>query len=135
LPWQTRQHNHVNPNHLEPKILHKKFAGPSVTIFTMNYRHNPSVVVTDLEDELVLLDPISKQMFSLNAVGRVLWFELPALGLQGALERVTRLFDVTFDQARTDALLVIDHLVKSNLLEVLNPVTDSGTDSGTLEVT
>jgi hypothetical protein len=89
-------------------------------MFTMNYRHNPSVVVTDLEDELVLLDPISKQMFSLNAVGRVLWFELPAQGLQAALERVTRLFDVTFDQARTDALL-----------EVTDPVTDSGT----LEVT
>jgi Coenzyme PQQ synthesis protein D (PqqD) len=97
----------------------------------MTYRHNPSVVVTDLEDELVLLDPISKQMFSLNAVGRVLWFELPAQGLQAALERVTSLFDVTFDQARTDALPVIDHLLKSNLLEVTDPVTDSGT----LEVT
>jgi hypothetical protein len=31
--------------------------------------------------------------------------------------------------------LVIDHLLKSNLLEASNPVTDSGTDSGTLEVT
>jgi Coenzyme PQQ synthesis protein D (PqqD) len=106
---------------------------------TMNYRHNPSVVVTDLEDELVLLDPNSKQMFSLNAVGRVLWLELPKQGLQGALERVTRSFDVPLEQARTDALLVIDHLLKSNLITVTDPASDPGTlevtDSGTLEVT
>jgi hypothetical protein len=98
---------------------------------SMNYRHNPSVVVTDLDDELVLLDPTSKQMFSLNAVGRVLWQELPRQGLNGALERITRAFDVTPEQARTDALTLIENLTKSKLLELIDPMTDSGT----LEVT
>jgi hypothetical protein len=97
----------------------------------MNYRHNPSVVVTDLDDELVLLDPTSKQMFSLNAVGRVLWQELPRQGLNGALERITEAFDVSPEQARADAVMLIEGLSKKGLLELTDPVTDSGT----LEVT
>ena len=98
----------------------------------MNYRHNPSVVVTDLDDELVLLDPTSKQMFSLNAVGRLLWQELPKQGLQAALEQVTKSFEVTPEQARTDALALIENLTRRKLLEVTDP---SKTNSGTLEVT
>jgi Coenzyme PQQ synthesis protein D (PqqD) len=104
----------------------------------MNYRHNPSVVVTDLDDELVLLDPVSKQMFSLNAVGRMLWLALPKHGLQGALEQITRSFDVSLEQAREDATALIENLSKSKLLELIDSVADSGTlevtDSGTLEV-
>jgi Coenzyme PQQ synthesis protein D (PqqD) len=105
----------------------------------MNYRHNPSVVVTDLDDELVLLDPVSKQMFSLNTVGRLLWLELPKQGLEGVLEQITKSFAVSTEQARADAVSLIEHLSRSKLLELINPVTDSGTlevttDSGSLEV-
>jgi Coenzyme PQQ synthesis protein D (PqqD) len=111
----------------------------SVTMTGMNYRHNPSVVVTDLDDELVLLDPVSKQMFSLNTVGRLLWLELPRQGLDGVLEQITKSFAVSPEQARADAMGLIESLSKSKLLELINPVTDSGTlevttDSGTLEV-
>jgi Coenzyme PQQ synthesis protein D (PqqD) len=84
----------------------------------MNYQHNPSVVVTDLDDELVLLDPNSKQMFSLNAVGRVVWLDLPKLGLERTLEQITQTFDVTPEQAHADALELINNLVQGNLLEV-----------------
>jgi hypothetical protein len=97
----------------------------------MNYRHNPSVVVTDLDDELVLLDPVSKQMFSLNTVGRLLWLELPKQGLEGALEQITKSFTVSPEQARSDAVMLIENLSKSKLLELMDPLTDSGT----LEVT
>jgi hypothetical protein len=99
----------------------------SVTMTGMNYRHNPSVVVTDLDDELVLLDPVSKQMFSLNLVGRLLWLELPKQGLDGVLEQITKSFAVSPEQAREDAMGLIENLTRSKLLEV--------TDSGTLEVT
>jgi Coenzyme PQQ synthesis protein D (PqqD) len=101
---------------------------------SMNYRHNPSVIVTDLEDELVLLDPVSKQMFSLNAVGRVLWLALPKQGLQGSVEQITRSFDVSPEQAQTDALALIESLTSSKLLEVTDSGTLEVTDSGTLEV-
>jgi Coenzyme PQQ synthesis protein D (PqqD) len=84
----------------------------------MNYRHNPKVVVTDLEDELVLLDPVSKQMFSLNAVGRQLWLTLPALGLEAALDQVAASFEVSVDQARADAVALIAQLLGQKLLEV-----------------
>jgi hypothetical protein len=108
----------------------------SVTMTGMNYRHNPSVVVTDLDDELVLLDPVSKQMFSLNTVGRLLWLELPRQGLDGVLEQITKSFAVSPEQARADAMALIENLSKSKLLEV---TTDPGTlevtaDPGTLEV-
>jgi Coenzyme PQQ synthesis protein D (PqqD) len=117
---------------------HTALHGQSVTIVGMNYRHNPSVVVTDLDDELVLLDPVSKQMFSLNLVGRLLWLELPRQGLDGVLEQITKSFAVSPEQARADAIGLIESLTRSKLLELIDPVTDSGTlevtDSGTLEV-
>jgi hypothetical protein len=91
-----------------------------------HYGHNPSVVVTDLEDELVLLDPVSKQMFSLNAVGRVLWQELPKSGLDGALEQITAAFDVSPERARSDALALIEGLTKSKLLEVMDSDSMAG---------
>jgi Coenzyme PQQ synthesis protein D (PqqD) len=109
---------------------HTGFACQSVTMTGMNYRHNPSVVVTDLDDELVLLDPVSKQMFSLNTVGRLLWLELPRQGLEGALEQITKSFAVSPEQARADAMTLIENLSKSKLLEL----TDSVADSGSLEV-
>ncbi len=107
----------------------------SVTMTGMNYRHNPSVVVTDLDDELVLLDPVSKQMFSLNTVGRLLWLELPKQGLEGTLEQITKSFAVSPEQARADAVTLIENLSKSKLLELLDSAgTLKVTDSGTLEV-
>jgi hypothetical protein len=102
---------------------------------SMNYRHNPRVVVTDLDDELVLLDPVSKQMFSLNAVGRLLWLQLPLQGLDGALEQITKSFDVSPEQARADAVTLIESLAQSKLLEVTDSDSLEVTDSGTLEVT
>ena len=38
---------------------------------TRTYTLKPGVIETDLEDELVLLDPKTQGMFSLNATGRV----------------------------------------------------------------
>ena len=84
-----------------------------------SFRHSPSVVVTDLEDELVLLDPVSKQMFSLNAVGRVLWLELPRVGLRVTLEKIVARFEVSPEVARADALALIETLRAKNLLEVV----------------
>ena len=37
-----------------------------------HYRHKADLVITDLNDKTVLLDPKSRQMFSLNKVGPVL---------------------------------------------------------------
>jgi hypothetical protein len=113
---------------------HTALHGESVTMTGMNYRHNPSVVVTDLDDELVLLDPVSKQMFSLNTVGRLLWLELPKQGLEGALEQITKSFTVSPEQARADAVALIENLTKSKLLEILDSDTLEVTDSGKLEV-
>ena len=78
----------------------------------MSYRHNPKVVVTDLENELVLLDPQSKQMFTLNAVGRTLWLALPD-GFESAVQRVGQEFEVGIDVARQDADKLIAELTRA----------------------
>jgi Coenzyme PQQ synthesis protein D (PqqD) len=89
----------------------------SRTLRRMTYTHNPTVVITDLEDELVLLNPQAKQLFSLNAVGRLLWLALPA-GLDAAIARIVREFDVAETQARSDAEILITTLTNKGLLEV-----------------
>ena len=108
----------IGPVGLGPKQnLTRTRSEQHVTISSMNYRHNPKVVVTDLENELVLLDPQSKQMFSLNAVGRTLWMALPD-GLELAVERIHQEFEVGLEVARQDADKLIAELTRSGLLEV-----------------
>jgi Coenzyme PQQ synthesis protein D (PqqD) len=94
----------------------------------MRYHHNPAVVVTDLQDELVLLDPNSKQMFSLNAVGRVLWLNISRVGLDATLEQITATFEVTPDRAKTDAIEMLKRLSEQGLL---HPDLSSAELSGT----
>jgi hypothetical protein len=84
------------------------------------YQHCLKVIVTDLEDELVLLDLVSKQMFSLNVIGRVLWLELPRYGLEATVGRITAAFDVAPETAHADAVVLIEHLTANKLLEVAN---------------
>jgi len=81
------------------------------------YRHKPGLVETDLGDELVLLDPATRQMFSLNPTGRLLWRDLPEAGLDGAVSQITAGFEVEPDQARADALELVRELVAVGLLE------------------
>ena len=81
------------------------------------YRHKTDLVITDLNDELVLLDPKTRQMFSLNKVGRVLWLNLPTLGLDATVQRITEEFEVAHDVANTDAQELVDHLIRAGLLE------------------
>lgn len=42
------------------------------------YRPADGLLATELEHELVLLDPQGSQMYSLNGSGRLLWNALPA---------------------------------------------------------
>lgn len=41
------------------------------------YSRNPDIIETELEAELILLDPGTGEMFSLNDTGRRIWHSLP----------------------------------------------------------
>ncbi|MFW8626970.1 PqqD family protein [Deinococcus sp. ME38] len=79
------------------------------------WRGNEDVLVTDLDDELVLMHAGRSEMFSLNAAGRLLWQALPASEetLTDLLRRTFGLGDV---QARSDVRAVLHELVARDLI-------------------
>jgi PqqD family protein of HPr-rel-A system len=75
------------------------------------------VIVTDLEHELILLDPRSGKMFSLNETSRRVWLSLPApsaVELANALEAE---FDVESEVARADVQALLHELATAGLVQ------------------
>jgi len=65
------------------------------------WQANADVLVTALDDELVLMHPISNQMFSLNPSGRLVWQALPRT--EAALsELLAAQYGLAADQAAQD---------------------------------
>jgi hypothetical protein len=87
-----------------------------------SYRPNPAVIETDLAEELILLDPATREMFSLNATGRVVWRALVEGGGRAlAIARLTEAFDVEPDAASADVDALIARLAAAGLLEGAPP--------------
>lgn len=77
----------------------------------------PGVIETDLDDELVLLDPKTQGMFSLNATGRVIWHGIKnAESLESIAQKLEQQFTVSFEQAQQDASTLIADLEKAGLI-------------------
>jgi hypothetical protein len=80
------------------------------------YLVNEQVVVTDLGDELVLMEPASGKMFSLNSSGRTLWRRLPATAEELA-EALCEAFEVSLEEARVDSAAWLASLSKVGLVK------------------
>lgn len=76
----------------------------------------PELIETDLTSELILLDPTTQEMFSLNDSGRVAWLALRTSDLAGAVDAVVQTFEVTHEQAETDVRVLVTRLLESGLL-------------------
>jgi sensor domain CHASE-containing protein len=77
----------------------------------------PGVIETDLGDELVLLDPKTQGMFSLNNTGRVVWQGLKNTEtLETIALSLEQQFTVTLEQASLDAQVLMDELEKAGLI-------------------
>ena len=84
---------------------------------TRTYTLKPGVIETDLDDELVLLDPKTQGMFSLNNTGRVIWHGLKnAESLEVIAQKLEQQFSVTLEQAQNDAGALIAELEKAGLI-------------------
>ncbi|GHG33543.1 hypothetical protein CBQ26_19510 [Deinococcus indicus] len=82
------------------------------------YEVNPDVLVTDLDDELALLDPRTSKMYTLNAVGRVAWQVLAGVGATAAelLDVIVQAFEVEEEQAREDLRSLLSDLERQGLI-------------------
>ena len=77
---------------------------------------HPDVIETPLEDELVLLDPKTQQMYSLNATGKLIWETLKAGDYPLVAQKVSAEFEVEAEQAQLDADALISDLERTGLL-------------------
>jgi sensor domain CHASE-containing protein len=91
--------------------------GNSKLHFMQTWTLKPGVIETDLDDELVLLDPKTQGMFSLNATGRVIWHGIKnAESLEDIAQKLEQQFTVSFEQAQTDVSALISELEKAGLI-------------------
>jgi hypothetical protein len=83
---------------------------------TARFTPKPGVIETDLEKELVLLDPETREMFSLNATGRTVWRALPDHPVAAIATRITAAFDVSRERALEDVWRILADLRAAGLI-------------------
>lgn len=86
-----------------------------MTVADHRYRPREGVIETDLDDELVLLDPDTQQMYSLNETGRWLWRRLPE-SPKALAQGLAESFAVGLEQARNDVAELLAELREAGLL-------------------
>jgi hypothetical protein len=80
------------------------------------YRTSADVIATDLEHELVLLDPRNGEMYALNEAGRSVWFAMPARSPDELANMLTTRFDVGTAQALLDVQSLVAALQGAGLV-------------------
>lgn len=85
---------------------------PATTLYTKN----PSVIETDLEHELILLDPGSGEMFSLNDTGRRVWRALPSESVESLAGQLVAAMEVDRETAERDVRSLLDALLAARLV-------------------
>ena len=89
-------------------------------VANMRYQQHKGVVVTDLGDEIVLLDTNNQKMFSLNSVGRFIWNECIGHDLSFVIGRIVSIYKVEPKVASHDVDNIIEELLKNNLIVQVN---------------
>ena len=87
---------------------------------TARFERKPSVIETDLETELVLLDPETREMYSLNPVGRVIWRQLSERTVSALAHHLTEVFDIAYDRALDDVRRLLAELLEVGLIVPAN---------------
>ncbi|HEU0016386.1 MAG TPA: PqqD family protein [Longimicrobium sp.] len=81
------------------------------------YRRKPQVIETDLGGELILLDPATGEMFSLNPTARHVWSALPAASAADLARGVAQAFEVDEARAEADVAALLGELSGAGLIE------------------
>ena len=78
----------------------------------------PDVVVTDLGDQLVLLDPRNQEMYALDAVGRFVWGALPGATLFAAATALAERYAIDADTAAGDVRDLVRELADAGVVHL-----------------
>lgn len=83
---------------------------------------NPEVTYTQIDQEMVMLEPEKAVFCNLNPMGSVLWSLLKnsALSLETLCNHIHQHYEVTEDQCVKDVTQFINEMVALNLLMVTN---------------
>lgn len=85
------------------------------------WERSRDVIATDLDDEVVLLEPATGALFSLNEVGRVIWNELATASSTAAIAvTVTGAFEIDEATAEADVNRLVAELVEVGLVRDRN---------------
>lgn len=84
------------------------------------YKSATDVIATDLEHELILLDPRNGEMFALNETGRCVWLALPARTVDDLASALNTEFEVTPIQAREDVQAFLVEMTDRGLVELID---------------
>jgi hypothetical protein len=74
------------------------------------------LIATQLPGELIIMDPETQQMYSLNGTSEVIWGALPTHTVAEVAALLARQFDVTAEQAERDVRGLVGQLVAAGLL-------------------
>ena len=80
------------------------------------YQKNPRIIETDLPHELILLDPGTGEMFSLNDTGRRVWRALPADSAASLARGLEAALEVDLETAERDVRALLDRLRDAGLI-------------------
>ena len=88
------------------------------------YQPNPSVIETELPGELILLDPETQEMFSLNESGRAVWRAIPGRSVAEVAALLSAEYEVEAEAAEVDVRGLVAHLVGAGLLRAVDADDD-----------
>jgi hypothetical protein len=92
-------------------------AKSTISIFSFNFSIPESVLVQELNSEIVLLNMDSESYYSLNAVGSRMWQMLTQSGdLEGTIEQLLRVFFIDETRLRQDVTALVEELLEEGLL-------------------
>jgi hypothetical protein len=77
---------------------------------------HPDLIETDLEQELLLLNPNDQQIFSLNETGMLIWRAIQNNTLNHVPKELVEYYEVTLEEAQSDVLFLVMQLQDKGLI-------------------
>jgi Coenzyme PQQ synthesis protein D (PqqD) len=77
---------------------------------------HPDLIETDLEQELLLLNPNDQQIFSLNETGMLIWRAIQNNTLSHVPSQLVEYYEVSLEEAQHDVLFLVIQLQDKGLI-------------------
>lgn len=82
----------------------------------MLWKLNPDIITTALEDESVLLNPRTQELFTLNSTGKFVWDHLQTTPSNEIPSLLAQTYEVDEDTATADTHEILEELSKVGLV-------------------